>query len=230
MWCTRSRLVLCLSLLCLGCGEEAPQQPRPASGLPAGELSAAVGAEQGIVRVVFLGDSLTAGLGLGETEAFPARVGAALQALGRDIEVVNAGVSGDTTAGGLGRLGWILRQESAVIVVGLGANDGLRGLPLAATEENLRRIVERIHAAGVEVLLLGMRIPPSYGPEYSEGFAAIYPRLAVELEVELVPFLLAGVGGQADGIHPNAAGQRQVAANVVPHLEALLVSLPDPAR
>lgn len=178
-------------------------------------------------RVVFLGDSLTAGLGLGEAEAFPARVGEEMARLGWEIEVVNAGVSGDTTAGGLERLDWLLRQQPAVIVVGLGANDGLRGLPLESTEENLRRIVERIRAAGVEVVLLGMRIPPSYGSDYAESFAAIYPRLASELQVELVPFLLAGVGGeealnQADGIHPNAEGQQGLAANVLPHLQTVL--------
>jgi acyl-CoA thioesterase-1 len=114
-----------------------------------------------------------------------------------------------------------------VVVVGLGANDGLRGLPLAETERNLREIVRRARQAGARVVLLGMRLPPNYGPEYAEGFAAMYPRIARELDVPFVPFLLAGVGGDPDlnlpdGIHPNAEGQRRVAENVVPVLRQVL--------
>ncbi|MGH9360290.1 MAG: arylesterase, partial [Thermoanaerobaculia bacterium] len=136
-------------------------------------------------------------------------------------------VSGDTTAGGLRRLGWALRQEPEVVVVGLGANDGLRGLPLSATEGNLREIVRRAQEAGVRVVLLGMKIPPNYGPDYGVAFEAIYPRLARELEVPLVPFLLAGVGGEprlnlGDGIHPNAEGHERLAENVLPLLRAAL--------
>ena len=177
--------------------------------------------------VVFLGDSLTAGLGLSETEAFPALVGGLLRDHDLKIRIVNAGISGDTTAGGLGRLGWLLRQEPTVLVVGLGANDGLRGLPLDATEENLRRIVSGARSAGARVLLLGMKIPPSYGRDYAEGFAAVYPAIATDLEVALVPFLLEGVAAdpvlnQGDGIHPNAAGHRRMAELVAPHLEGLL--------
>jgi len=178
-------------------------------------------------RVVFLGDSLTAGYGLAEDDAYPALIEAALAAEGRPVRVVNAGVSGDTSAGGLSRLDWVLRLEPDVVVVELGPNDGLRGLPLDATEANLRRIVERIEAAGARVLLVGLLIPPNYGPDYAGRFAAIYPRLAAELDVPLVPFLLEGVGGEpdlnlADGIHPNAAGHRRLADNVLPHLRPLL--------
>jgi len=141
--------------------------------------------------------------------------------------VINAGVSGDTTAGGLARIDWLLRQHPDVLVVGLGGNDGLRGLPLAATEKNLRDIIRRGQAAGVRILLLGMQIPPNYGPDYVNGFKAMYPRLAKELNVPLVPFLLEGVGGvadlnQNDGIHPTAQGQEMVADNVVPYLSRLL--------
>lgn len=176
--------------------------------------------------VVFLGDSLTAGYGLGEELAFPAVVAEEMAEAERPIEVVNAGVSGDTTAGGLARLDWLLRLEPDVVVVGLGANDGLRGLDLEMTEANLVRIIERVRAAGAAVVLLGMRMPPNYG-EYAEAFAALYPRLAADLDVPLVPFLLEGVGGdpalnQADGIHPNEAGQRRLAENVAPLLAEVL--------
>jgi len=177
--------------------------------------------------VVFLGDSLTAGLGLAEEEAFPALVATELARRGLPLRAVNAGVSGDTSAGGLARLDWLLGQSPAVLVVGLGANDGLRGLSLERTEENLRAIVTRARGAGAEVLLLGMKLPPNYGPEYTERFEALYPRLAGELGVPLVPFLLEGVAAEPelnlpDGIHPNAEGQRLVAGNVLPALEPLV--------
>jgi acyl-CoA thioesterase I len=180
--------------------------------------------------VVFLGDSLTAGFGLAEEEAFPARVGELLAAASEPIEVVNAGVSGDTSAGGLARIDWILRQRPDVVVVELGPNDGLRGLPLAMTEANLRAIVERSRAAGARVLLVGMQIPPNYGPDYAGAFRDLYPRLARELGVPRVPFLLAGVGGEPglnlpDGLHPNAEGHRRVAATVLPYLREVLATL-----
>ena len=177
--------------------------------------------------VVFLGDSLTAGLGLAEEQAFPALVRERLVEEGVPVRVVNAGVSGDTSAGGLRRLEWVLRQKPDVVVVGLGANDGLRGLSLEATEANLEDIVRRAKGAGARVVVLGMRIPPNYGPEYAAGFEGIYSRVARELGVPLVPFLLEGVGGEAelnlgDGIHPNAEGHRRVAENVLPLVRAAL--------
>ncbi len=177
--------------------------------------------------VVFLGDSLTAGYGLEESQAYPVLVKANLEKSGHPVRVVNAGVSGDTTAGGLARLDWLLSQKPDVVVVGLGGNDGLRGLPLEAVEKNLREIVGRAQKAGARVLLLGMQMPPNYGPEYTQGFAAMYPRIAKEMNVPLVPFLLEGVGGiarlnQADGIHPTAEGQVKVASTVTPYLEEML--------
>jgi len=202
--------------------------PAPPSSTPASPSPAAVASRQASGPVVvFLGDSLTAGLGLGEEQAYPARVAAKLAAQGTTVKVINAGVSGDTTAGGLARIDWLLRQHPDVLVVGLGGNDGLRGLPLADTEKNLRDIIRRGQAAGVRILLLGMQIPPNYGPDYVNGFKAMYPRLAKELNVPLVPFLLEGVGGvadlnQNDGIHPTAKGQEMVADNVVPYLSRLL--------
>jgi acyl-CoA thioesterase-1 len=177
--------------------------------------------------VVFLGDSLTAGLGLPADQSYPSLLAKELPGEGFPVRVINAGVSGDTSAGGLRRLRWLLAQHPAVVVVGLGGNDALRGQPVGEIERNLRAIVTEARQAGAQVLLLGMQIPPNYGPEYTSAFAAIYPRVARDLHVPLVPFLLAGVGGvaelnQADGIHPTAEGQVKVAANVKPYLEQLL--------
>jgi len=177
--------------------------------------------------VVFLGDSLTAGLGLSAEEAWPTLVSEQLERAGTPIRAVNAGVSGDTSAGGLRRLDWLLRQHPDLVVVELGANDGLRGQPLAGVEANLRTIVEKSRAAGARVLLLGLQVPPSLGGDYARQFAELYPRLARELDVPLVPFMLEGVAGdpdlnQPDGIHPNAEGEKRVAAVVRPHLERLL--------
>jgi acyl-CoA thioesterase-1 len=177
--------------------------------------------------VVFLGDSLTAGMGLAENQAYPALVEKKLKEEGTSVRILNAGVSGDTTAGGLSRLDWLLGQKPDVVVVGLGANDGLRALPVEQTEKNLREIVRRSKAVGAEVLLLGMMMPPNYGPDYTAQFAEMYPRIAKEFDIPLVPFLLEGVGGVRefnleDGIHPNAKGQEIVAENVLPYLAALL--------
>jgi acyl-CoA thioesterase-1 len=183
--------------------------------------------EPAAVRIVFLGDSLTAGYGLPEEQAFPALVEAELRRRGLPVVVVNAGVSGDTTAGGLRRIDWLLRQRPAVVVLGLGANDGLRGQPLAGIESNLREIVNRARAGGAQVLLLGMRMPSNYGDDYAGGFQALYRRLADELDLPFVPFLLAGVAldpqfNQADQIHPNAEGQKLLARNVLAPLEPLV--------
>ena len=160
-------------------------------------------------------------------EAYPAIVGEMLKREGVEIDVVNAGVSGDTTAGGLRRIDWLMKQRPDVVVVGLGGNDGLRGLELKDSEKNLREIVTKAKAGGAKVLLLGMLIPPNYGPEYTKAFGEIYPRIAKETEVPLVPFLLKDVGGetkfnQRDGIHPTAEGHRVVAGNVAPHLRDLV--------
>ena len=209
----------------------APPPPNAAPAPPPAEHAAARGP-----LVVFLGDSLTAGFGLPEDDAFPAVLEEMFIAAGRPIRVVNAGVSGDTSTGGLRRLDWLLRQAPNVVVIGLGANDGLRGLDLAATESNLRAIVSRVRAAGAEPLLLGMRIPTNYGPDYAEPFAAIYGRVAAEESAALVPLVLEGVGGVDamnldDCIHPNAAGHRRMAENIRPVLADLIAgdTAPDTA-
>ncbi len=177
--------------------------------------------------VVALGDSLTAGLGVSAEEAYPALLDARLHREGFAYRVVNAGVSGDTSAGGLRRLDWVLRLHPEIVIVALGANDGLRGQPPAALRDNLMHIVERARAAGARVLLAGMRMPPNYGDEYAREFAAVYPAVARATGVPLAPFLLEGVAGnprlnQPDGIHPTAEGQRVIAERLWPHLRPLL--------
>ncbi len=174
--------------------------------------------------VAFLGDSITAGYGLSAEQAYPALVGGALPA---GWTVVNAGVSGDTSAGGLRRADWILKGKPRLVVIALGGNDGLRGLPVAQLEENLRGIIAKVRASGATPLLVGMRMPKNLGPAYAEAFAAVYPRLAKELTVPLLPFLLDGVAmdpalNQPDLVHPNAKGQAVIAANVTTWLKPLL--------
>jgi len=219
-----SRLIaawLLLSLAVAGCTQEATvaTEAAPTPSIPAAAPDGP--------RVVFLGDSLTAGYGLSESEAFPAILGTRLRDSGHPVQVVNAGVSGDTSAGGLRRLPWLLAQHPDVLVVALGANDGLRGLPVANTEENLRSIVSQGQRAGARVLLLGLRLPPNLGPDYVRSFEAVYPRVAKDTGAPLVPFFLEGVGGvaelnQEDGIHPTVEGQRRIAATVLPFLLPLV--------
>ncbi len=241
----RLRLSLVFGFLYLlaACGGEpettapAPEAAAPEAAAPEAAAPEAVqslptpepAAEE--ILVIFLGDSLTAGYQLDEDQAFPAHVEASLIAAGHPVRVVNAGISGDTTTGGLARLDWLLRQEPDILVVGLGGNDGLRGTTLETSEANLRAIILRARAAGARVLLAGMLIPPNYGPDYTRAFAAIYPRLATDLDLPLIPFLLAGVAARPelnleDGIHPNAEGQRLVAETVLKHLEPLVGALP----
>jgi acyl-CoA thioesterase-1 len=233
MWRNLATLSLALLIPAAACGPQvsddspaAARQVLPARVAVRSTVSKPVPAVASAAKVVFLGDSLTAGLGLAEDEAYPALIERELRDEGKPVQVINAGVSGDTMAGGLSRLGWLLGQHPDVVVVALGANDGLRGLPLSEIETNLREIIRRSKAAGARVLLVGMRMPPNYGP-YADDFAALFPRLAKELDVPLVPFLLAGVGGirglnQADGIHPTAQGQEIVAKNVLPYLAGML--------
>jgi acyl-CoA thioesterase-1 len=178
-------------------------------------------------RIVFLGDSLTAGLGLAVEQSVPSLIQARLNAEGYPYEVVNAGVSGDTSAGGLRRLDWSLDGNVDVLVIELGANDGLRGLPVAQLKQNLDEIISRATSRGITVVLTGMEAPPNYGPAYTSEFRQIFQDLANAHDVVFVPFFLEGVAGvadlnQSDGIHPNAAGARVIEANIWQVLEPIL--------
>jgi len=177
--------------------------------------------------IVALGDSLTAGLGVAADEAYPVLLEARLRQAGFAYRMVNAGVSGDTSAGGLRRLDWVLRAKPEIVLLALGANDGLRGLPVSALRDNLTAIVARLRETNVRVLLIGMRLPPNYGDRYADEFAEAFRMVARRTSVAFLPFLLEGVAGvpalnQADGIHPNAAGQRRVAEHVWTALQPLL--------
>ena len=177
--------------------------------------------------IVALGDSLTAGFGVAPDEAFPALLAERLRREGYDYRVVNAGVSGDTSAGGLRRVDWILRAKPEIVIIALGANDGLRGQSVSAMRDNLEAIVRRVQAAGARVLLAGMRMPPNYGETFTRDFTAAYQDVARRTGVPLVPFLLDGVAAnpalnQADGIHPNATGHRVIAERMWLHLRPLL--------
>lgn len=178
-------------------------------------------------RIVVLGDSLTAGLGLPADQAYPAVLQKKVDEAGLAYEVVNAGVSGDTTAGGLRRLEWVLSGDVRVLVVALGANDGLRGLPVQQMQRNLSAIVSAARTRGIAVILAGMESPPNFGPEYTTAFRQAYREVARRHDVPLIPFLLDGVAGesrfnQGDGIHPNADGARRVADVVWRVLEPML--------
>jgi acyl-CoA thioesterase I len=179
--------------------------------------------------VLFYGDSLTAGYGLDPDDAFPALVGAKAEKAGTPIRIVNAGLSGETTSGGLRRLDWILRQKVDIFVIELGGNDGLRGISPDVTRKNLGAMIKRVREKNpdVTVVLAGMQIPTNMGRQHAEAFARIYPEVAKEYNVELIPFLLEGVGGipelnMPDGIHPTAEGHRIVAETVWKHLAPLL--------
>lgn len=171
--------------------------------------------------ILFFGNSLTAGYGLETTQAFPARIQEKIDSLGLDYEVVNAGLSGETTSGGKNRIGWVLKQDIDVFVLELGANDGLRGIPVEETKKNLQAIIDTVRTKNPEtrIILAGMQIPPNMGKEYTSDFQNIFPELAEKNDVYLIPFLLENVGGipelnQPDRIHPTAEGQRILAENV----------------
>ena len=177
--------------------------------------------------IVAFGDSLTAGLGVPETQAYPARLAARLRAEGYPYRVVNAGVSGDTTAGGLRRVDWALRLKPEIVIVELGANDALRGQDLGSVRANLDQLVARFQSAGARVLLAGMRLPPNYGQRYGGEFQRMYQTVAQQRGAALMPFFLDGVAGdpalnQADGIHPTAAGYRVIVDRLWPALHPLL--------
>ena len=178
-------------------------------------------------RIVAFGDSLTAGHGVAAEQAYPAQLQRRLDEQSLRYRVVNAGVSGDTTAGGLRRVDWVLKSRPDFVILELGANDGLRGLKLEETKANLERIIRRCQEASVTVILAGMKLPPNYGREYTNGFEAMYPALAKQHRLTLIPFFLDGVAGsaslnQADGIHPTSEGYRIIADKVFEIFKPLL--------
>lgn len=181
-------------------------------------------------RLLVLGDSLTAGYGLNQGKGFTDQLGDALTEAGDNVIVINGGVSGDTSAGGAGRLGWLLADKPDAVIVELGANDALRGLDPADTKRHLARIIDELKAAGLEVLLAGMLAPPNLGRDYGTAFNAIYPDLAEEKGVALYPFFLEGVAAepalnQDDGIHPNARGVAVIVERILPAVRRLLASV-----
>jgi acyl-CoA thioesterase-1 len=179
------------------------------------------------VKMVVLGDSLSAGLGLAGSAAFPARLQKALKAKGIDVDMINAGVSGDTSSGGRDRLDWSVPEGTEAVILELGANDALRGLDPKVTRAALTDILTRLQARKIAVLLCGMVAPPNYGADYSARFNAIYPDLAKAFQVPLYPFFLEGVAtdaklNQADGLHPTAEGVDIIVKNILPTVEAFL--------
>ncbi len=211
--------LLAWALLAWGCGD----------GAAAPAVRTAARDEPATPVVLFLGTSLTAGYGLPADEAYPARVQERIDAAGLDYRAVNAGVSGDTSAGGLRRIDWLLRQPIAVLVLELGANDMLRGLDVDALRDNLRGILDRTRAARPDARLVvaGMRAPPNLGVGYVRRFRAVFADLAREYDAALIPFILEGVAGvarlnQADGIHPSSEGQQRIADTVWAALEPML--------
>ena len=208
-------------------GLSRPQPPtdyKPAADPPA---SATIPDSDTRPRIVAFGDSLTAGLGVSPEQTYPAQLQKQLDTLGHHYQVLNAGVSGETSAGGLRRVSWVLAGKPFVVILELGGNDGLRGLSLPETRSHLDAIITRLKEARVQVILAGMKLPPNYGEEYTTTFETMYRDLAKTHSLPLIPFLLEGVGGdqklnQADGIHPTGEGYRIVVQNVLQTLLPLL--------
>jgi len=218
-------LSLCLAVLSCGGGD--------AKKNDSNQSVVEVNKEQDVKKVqktiLFFGNSLTAGMGLEVEEAFPALIQMKLDSLSLGFNVVNAGLSGETTSSGKNRLSWVLKQKVDIFVLELGANDGLRGIPLSETRNNLQEMIDavRSHNPDVKILLAGMQIPPNMGQEYTNEFKMIFPDLADKNHINLIPFLLKDVAGmpdlnQQDGIHPTAEGQYIVADNVWEVLKSVL--------
>lgn len=226
MTCWWRALFVGVVLTAVSCSSNEPVAAREAAP-PAGKTPPAPAATATRPRIVFLGDSLTAGYGLDIEQSVPSLVQKHLAAAGYPFEVVNAGVSGDTSAGGLRRLDWSLDGDVRILVLELGANDGLRGLPVADMKQNLKKIITTAKMRGIDVLLTGMEAPPNYGPAYTSEFRRAFRDVAGEEHVAFMPFYLYQVAGVpalniADGMHPNPAGARIVEANLWRSLQPLL--------
>jgi acyl-CoA thioesterase-1 len=222
-------VALVLTLAAAACGGSGPERENAAPQAARDDALPTATAADTRPRIVFLGDSLTAGLGVGADQAYPALIAGRLREAGLPFEVVNAGVSGDTSAGGVRRLDWSLQGDARILVLALGANDGLRGLSTAEMQRNLASIIEAAQERRVAVLLAGMEAPPNFGADYTRDFRKVYADLAAKFEVRFVPFLLAGVAGhatlnQADGIHPSPEGHRLIADLVWRELQPMLTA------
>lgn len=226
-----------LSVLFLACGTDDEAANHNGGDTPpvATRDSVFATAETNEKIILFLGNSLSAGLGVDSDSSFPSLIQQKIDSLGWDFHVVNAGISGETSSGGLGRIDWVLRQRVDVLVLELGGNDGLRGIPVDVTKRNLQKIVSgtRELYPDAEIVLAGMQLPPNLGSEYTSRFRDIFPELAERNDIHLIPFLLEGVGGvdsmmQNDGIHPNTAGHRRVAENVWAVLDPILEDMLEP--
>ena len=175
-------------------------------------------------RILFLGDSITAGLGVEKAQAYPHLVGESLESMGyKDIKIINAGISGSTSASALSRLKWHTRRKPDILILALGANDGLRGLSTEEMKSNLDETIQYALGQGIKVILAGMEMPPNYGPQYTKDFRNVFQYLADKYEISFMPFLLKDVGGidsfnQPDGIHPNYEGQKIIARNILTYI------------
>jgi len=225
----RLPLMFCyfLTLLLLGCGEKKTKKDTEESSTT--EERGKTEVKDSNKKILFFGDSLTAGYGLEVSQAFPALIQQKIDALGLDYTVINAGLSGETTASGKNRLEWVLEDDIDIVIIELGANDGLRGVPLTETESNLQSMVDTVQNTlpDAKIILAGMKIPPNMGPDYTSKFESIFPELAASENITLIPFLLENVAGipelnQGDGIHPTVEGQKLVANNVWDVLKPIL--------
>jgi len=219
-----SIIITCLIILFSGCADD--KKPADSSDNHTVKDSVTVEKKK---TIVFFGNSLTAGYGLSPSQAFPAIIQKKIDSLGLPYQVVNAGVSGETSSGGNTRVDWILRQPVDIFILELGANDGLRGIPLSETRKSLQSIIDKVKSKypATKLVFAGMQVPPNMGQKYSTEFRNIYTELATKNAMTLVPFILEGVGGethlnQEDGIHPTAEGHIIVAENLWRHLEKLL--------
>ena len=217
-----------LLLFFFSCGDAGKKETRVEDSKDT-EVSQTKADEAGAKVILFYGDSLTAGYGIKLEEAFPALIQERIDSLGLNYTVINSGVSGETTSGGLNRLNWVLKQKVDVFVLELGANDGLRGIPLDETQQNLQAIIDLVRDknADTQIILAGMQIPPNMGPEYTKEFRSIFPELAQKNEIPLIPFLLEGVAGNPelnleDGIHPTSEGHQILSKNVWAVLKVVL--------
>ena len=221
-------LILFSTIITISCNSKS-EAPSKSDSTALHKTTPVIDSTETAQTIIFFGNSLTAGYGVEPTQAFPALIGRKLDSLDLPYKVVNAGVSGETSSGGNGRIDWILRQPVQIFVLELGGNDGLRGIPVEETKKNLQAIIDKVRSKypSVKIIIAGMQIPPNMGQRYTTAFRNMYPELAQKNNATLIPFLLKGVGGEAslnleDGIHPTPKGHRILAENVWEVLEPLL--------